>query len=90
MYSLNAKLRGWWKDVTLMVWGPSSKLLSQDEELQNHISSMKEAGVEILACRACAEAYGVAEEIEALGIEVAYMGQPLTDYLKDDVKVITF
>ncbi|TCO70689.1 hypothetical protein, partial [Marinisporobacter balticus] len=34
MYTLNAKLKGWWKDVTLIVWGPSSKLLSEDAEVQ--------------------------------------------------------
>lgn len=22
MYTLNSKLKGWWKDVTLIVWGP--------------------------------------------------------------------
>jgi hypothetical protein len=37
MYARNAKLKGWWKDVTLVVWGPSAKLLSQDEELQTAV-----------------------------------------------------
>ncbi|MBW1613892.1 MAG: hypothetical protein JRJ57_07955 [Deltaproteobacteria bacterium] len=26
-YTLNSKLREWWKDTTLVVWGPSTKLL---------------------------------------------------------------
>ncbi|MFQ3293639.1 MAG: hypothetical protein ACI8VE_000702, partial [Natrialbaceae archaeon] len=36
------------------------------------------------ACRACAEDYGVAEDLEDLGIAVEYMGDPLTNYLKDE------
>ena len=32
MYTYNAKKYGWWKDITLVVWGPSAKLLSGDKE----------------------------------------------------------
>jgi hypothetical protein len=90
MYTKNAKLKGWWNKVTLVVWGPSAKLLSQDTELQAALQAMKEIGVELLACKACADSYGVSEVLEGLGIEVKYMGVPLTDYLKSDIKVITF
>ena len=90
MYTINAKLKGWWKDVTLIIWGPSTKLLSEDKELQNYIEAIKESGVELLACKACTDEYGVTEALEKLDIEVIYMGEPLTAYLKDDVKIITF
>jgi len=36
MYTLNAKKRNWWKEVCLIIWGPSSKLLSEDLELQEY------------------------------------------------------
>ena len=36
MYTLNSKLRKWWKDVTLIIWGPSAKLISEDVELQDY------------------------------------------------------
>ncbi len=57
MYTLNAKAQDWWKEVTLVVWGPSAKLLAQDEELQTEIKKMKNAGVTLLACKACADSY---------------------------------
>ena len=88
MYTLNAKLKGWWEEVILIVWGPSAKLLSQDEELQGRIEQMKEAGVVLEACKACADLYGVAPDLEAMGIEVKYMGVPLSDYLKEDRAVL--
>ena len=55
MYTLNAKLKDWWQEVILIVWGPSAKLLSQDQELQGKIEQMKAAGVVMEACKACAD-----------------------------------
>jgi len=90
MYTLNAKKQGWFDQVQLIVWGPSSKLLSVDEELQASIAEMKDAGVELTACKACADSYGVSEKLESLGIEVKYMGVPLTEMLQSDWVVTTF
>jgi len=90
MYTLNAKIRGWWKEVCLIVWGPSSRLLSKDAELQEYIVKIKEAGVELEACKACSDNYGVSNVLEELGIDVKYMGEPFTGYLKESYKVVTF
>ncbi len=90
MYTLNAKRRAWFDRVQLIVWGPSSKLLSVDEELQEEIARMKEAGVELAACKACADLYGVSEQLESLGVEVKYMGRPLSEMLKGEWAVVTF
>jgi hypothetical protein len=90
MYTFNAKKNGWWEEIRFLVWGPSSKLLSEDTELQEYIKKMKEEGVELLACKACADSYGVSEKLEALGIEVLYAGRPLTEMLKSDWVTVTF
>jgi len=85
MYTLNSKRFNWgWKNVTLVVWGPSSKLLAADTELQEYLSRMREAGVKLLACKKCSDMYGVSDDLRRLGIEVKYMGKPLTDYLRND------
>ncbi len=91
MYTYNSKRFKWgWKNVTLVVWGPSAKLLVADTELQEHIIEMKEAGVKLLACKKCSDLYGVSDDLRRLGIEVKYMGKPLTNYLRDDnYRVIT-
>jgi hypothetical protein len=90
MYTLNAKRREWWNDISLIVWGPSAKLVSQEKELQAKIKEIKDAGVELMACKACSDSYGVSDSLEALGIEVKYMGEPLTQILKGKDKIITF
>jgi hypothetical protein len=88
MYTLNAKLKGWWEEVILIVWGPSARLLSQDEELREKIGQMRKGGIVLEACKACADLYGVTADLEALGIAVKYMGVPLSDYLKEDRAVL--
>jgi hypothetical protein len=90
MYTKNSKLEGWWDRVRLVVWGPSAKLLATDQELQSELGELKEAGVELQACKACADRYGVSDKLGSLGIDVIYMGQPLTEYLKAGYPVITF
>jgi len=89
MYTYNAKKQAWWDDVTLLVWGPSSKLLSQDKDLQEYVNKMMESGVHVMACKACADQYGVADQLSELGITVKYAGKDLTKFIKER-KVVTF
>lgn len=90
MYARNSKLKEWWDEVTVLVWGPSAFLLANDTELQLSLQCLQNAGVKILACRECAENYGVGEKLEKLGIEVFYTGRLLSDWLQSDKKVLTF
>jgi hypothetical protein len=90
MYAHNAKIRGWFKEVTLVIWGPSAKLISENKKLQDEVEAMRKDGVVVEACVACAEAYGITESLKKLGYDVKGMGKPLTDYLKSGVKVLTF
>ena len=89
MYTYNAKKYGWWKDITLLVWGPSSKLLSEDEELQDYIKKMDKIGVNLLACKGCADLYGVGDKLTELGITVKYTGTDFTNFIKEN-HVVTF
>ncbi|MFC1528790.1 DsrE family protein [Candidatus Latescibacterota bacterium] len=90
MYTYNAKKQGWFDRVRFVVWGPSSKLLAEDKELQDYLQKMKDAGVEIQACIACANMYGVTDKLKKLGIEVKGMGVPLTEMLKTGWITMTF
>ncbi len=90
MYTHAAKTAVWFKEVTLIIWGPSAKLIQADLKLQEKLKAMQKDGVIIEACIACANAYGVAEDLKKLGYDVKGMGKPLTDYLKSGAKVLTF
>ena len=89
MYPRVSKQHDWWDVVRVILWGPSGKLLATDEELQLYIKTMIDNGVEVLACKGSAGIYGVEEKLIDLGIEVIYMGKPLTDMIKSDWKVIS-
>ena len=43
---------------------------------------MKAAGVEVFACKWCADKYGVTGKLESMGIPVFYVGKTLTEALK--------
>ena len=90
MYTHNAKKARWFDEVTLVVWGPSSRILAGDKKLQAAVKQMIKDGVKVQACVVCADMYGVADSLRKLGIEVKGMGAPLSNMLKSDYKVITF
>jgi hypothetical protein len=90
MYAHASKTAGWFEEVTIIIWGPSAKMVAENIKIQEKLKSMQEDGVEIRACIVCANMYDVTEDLKAMGFDVRGMGKPLTDYLKSDVKVLTF
>ena len=90
MYVYNAKRAKWFDDVTFIVWGPSAKLLSENESLQERVKAMMDAGIKVEACIACARMYEVDDELKGMGIDVKGMGVPLSNYLKNGYSVLTF
>jgi hypothetical protein len=89
MYTVNSLLKNWWEKVTLIVWGATAKLVSEDENIQKMVKKALEAGVHISACKACADQLGVTETLEKLNIEVKYWGMPLTEILKNEDTLLT-
>jgi len=83
MYARNAMLRGWFKRVRLIVWGPSARTLRNEGELQELLPKLQEAGVELMACKACAENFGAGDALEYMGLDVRYIGEDLTRMLKE-------
>jgi hypothetical protein len=91
MYTHAAKKYGWFADVTLVVWGPSQRLLVGDPTLQAKVKAMQADGVVVQACIACANKLGLVDQIRELGLEVKGMGVPLTEALKDpNTEILTF
>lgn len=89
MYSLNSLLRGWWDSVTVLVWGASMELLSDDKEVRASLKKFLEAGGEAIACKKCAENLDVVKTLESLGVSVFYTGEYLTKALQAGDKILT-
>jgi hypothetical protein len=90
MYTHAAKRSNWFKEVILIVWGPSEKLLAENVKLKEKVASMKKDGVIVEACVACANMYGVAGELKVCQVDVKGMGVPLTRYLKRGYSIVSF
>ena len=90
MYTHAAKRNGWFDEVVLIVWGSSSRLLAENEALQEKVKAMIKDGVILEACISCSNMLGVTEELKALGIDVKGMGVPLSNYLKSGYHVLTY
>jgi len=90
MYTHAAKRNGWFDEVVLIVWGSSSRLLAEDEALQEKVKAMIKDGVILEACISCSNMLGVTDELKTLGIDVKGMGVPLTEYLKSGYHVLSY
>jgi hypothetical protein len=90
MYTHAAIKNQWFKEVVLVVWGPSAKLLAENQGLQTKLAEMQKDGIYVQACISCANLYGVTEKLKSLGIDVRPMGIPLTGYLKSERKMLNF
>lgn len=89
MYTLNAKKKGWFDDVTLIVWGPSAELLAKTTALQKIVKEMMAEGITVEACLRCADNYGVSGTLRELGVDVKLMGSVLSGYLKEGRKLVS-
>lgn len=90
MYTYHAQVNGWWDHIQFCIWGPSAKLVVRDYGVRAELAKLNELGVELTACKACTDMYGVSEALEKLNVNVIYMGEPLTDMLKSGWKVLTY
>ena len=90
MYTHAAKRNQWFDEVVLIAWGPSAKLMTEDQELQEYLHRMQEVGVHTIACKGCADSYGITDKLEALGVTVRYTGVELTNYIKENRHILNF
>ncbi len=89
MYATNAKKNGWFDEIEIIIWGPTAKLVAEDESVQEKIKVAMQAGVVVKACIVCTNMFEVTDKLKALDIEVYGMGLPLTNILKDGEKLLT-
>ena len=89
MYTINSMAHDWWEKVTLIIWGSSTQLVSENEAIQQRVRDALDAGVYVTACKGCSDQLGVSEQLEGLGVDVQYLGTALTNLLKNDEALLT-
>ncbi len=90
MYTQAARRNNWFREVILIIWGPSQKLIAGNQDIRDRIAAMEKDGVIVQACIACSNAYGITNDLKACSVDVRGMGIPLTNYLKRGYRVVSF
>ncbi|MGD1822989.1 MAG: DsrE family protein [Pleomorphochaeta sp.] len=89
MYSKNAIKNSWWEKINILIWGGSTKLAANDTQVLNEIKNLIEIGINIEACKACADKINASSVLENAGISVRYTGIALTEYIKGKDHLLT-
>jgi len=83
MYAVNALKHGWMEEVKLFFFGPAEELLLEDQELQQLLREYQSMDETAVACRFIAERDRTDKKIAALGVQVEYVGEMISDLIKD-------
>lgn len=86
MYAGNSKRLEWWDTVTVIIWGATAKLTKENKEIQDELNHLMDSGVNVIACKACADELDATATLEKMDIPVDYLGTYLTDIIKDSKK----
>ena len=90
MYARNSKLKGWWEEVTLIIfWGSIAKLVAESELVARGIQELLQAGVTVSACKACSDSLNATPKLIEMGVKVKYWGEGLTEILKSGEKLLS-
>lgn len=82
-YAYNAKRHEWFDEVEIILWGASQEKVAATPLIQQRVLNLIKNGVVIHACKMCATNLDVVASLEALGVNVRFTGDLLSERLKD-------
>ncbi|MEG1972480.1 MAG: hypothetical protein RR315_04905 [Oscillospiraceae bacterium] len=88
LYLRDSAVKGWFKNITLILWGPTVELMTRDSNMQQQAQILNSVGVKVEACIACASLYGAVNKLRSMNIPCLPMGEKLTRLLKEGQAVI--
>ena len=83
MYAVNALKQGWMKDVKLIFFGPSEKLLLSDSKFQDYLNEYLELKGKVAACKFISDNDQTSEKIERMGVRIEPVGEIISNHIKD-------
>ena len=90
IYPLNAAKNKWLDEVKVIIFGPSEKLAAYDSQVREKLKELQETGIEIMACKWCADRMNITGILEEAGIRVVYVGTIISQLLRDGWTSLTF
>jgi hypothetical protein len=72
------------EDVSVLIWGASAHKIKEDSNAQEKVKKLVEAGIDVKACKYCADQCEASEVLLSLGVDVMYTGVYLSEKLNDE------
>jgi len=85
LYGTNAAKNGWLEDVRFILFGKSEKIILDEPELLKKLNLAK-----TVACRYIAEEEKIDRQLAEKGIKIEYIGELLSNYIKQGYTPLTF
>jgi len=82
MYATNAMRFGWMDEIKVIIFGPAQQLILEDERVSTAIRAIADEEPPI-ACKFISDRDGTSGKTEELGLRVEYVGQMISDFVKD-------
>ena len=83
MYALNALKNGWMDGVKIILFGPAQDLLLEAENFRSLILEYQEIEETVVACKFISNRDEKSEALDKIGIRVEYVGEMISNYIKD-------
>ncbi|MFZ0448112.1 MAG: hypothetical protein WAL98_02630 [Desulfatiglandaceae bacterium] len=88
-YAYRTMSEGWLDEVKVMFFGPSERLLVQNEDIAKLAREMS-AVEKPIACKFISDRDGISDKIEGLGVKVEYVGTIIADFIKQGYVPMVF
>ncbi len=89
MYARNAMSFGWMEDVKVIFFGPSQRLLVENEQVKKAAKEMADQEKPFV-CKFISDQDGTSEKIQGLGLKVEYVGPVISDFIQDGYVPMVF
>lgn len=89
MYAKNAAKHNWLEDVKVVYFGPSEKLLIENEKISKYAIEIADI-TETFACKFLSDEQNISEEISKKNIKVEYVGTIISDLIKDGYETMVW
>jgi len=83
MYARNAVKHRWMREVKLFLFGPAESAVASEPTLRKAIEAVLDEGMTPMACKACSDKDSVSDALADLGCDVAYVGEPISEAIRD-------
>lgn len=86
LWATNAQRNQWVDEIRVVVFGPSERVVAEDEALFEQIQGFGGS----MYCSHVAETEGLIEALETKGAQLVKVGEPIGRMIRDGYEVITF